>query len=77
MQKWMKLDREYETVWRRMKERMKEEQREARGKDGWWERADEGKKRGRESFDIRYPKSRKERDGRDRRRGGKREGLRL
>ena len=85
VQHWMRLDREYEIVWRRMKERMAEEVREVKGiaRMAWWERDPvEGnvntvRKRGREPFDVRYPRSRKERDGREKRRSGRREGLKL
>jgi SWI/SNF-related matrix-associated actin-dependent regulator of chromatin subfamily B protein 1 len=81
MQEWMKVDKEYEGRYVKMKDRMHEELK-AQGtpaKAAWWERdsaeawVNVGRKRGREVFDVKYPKHR--RDGR--RRAGKREGLRL
>lgn len=84
---WMKVDKEYEGLFGKMKERMGEEVREMFGVGGpraaWWEKGSQSMnlnrwRRGRESFDVRYPRNmRKDRDGRERRRGGKREGLRL
>jgi SWI/SNF-related matrix-associated actin-dependent regulator of chromatin subfamily B member 1 len=94
IKKWIEVDKEYETVFRGMKERMTEEVKEALygwGKRGWWEKGGgagvgtvqmEGHpwgskwRRAREPFDVRYPRARKDRDGRSRR-GTKREGLRL
>jgi SWI/SNF-related matrix-associated actin-dependent regulator of chromatin subfamily B member 1 len=84
---WMEVDKEYEGRYRVMKERMGEEVREAilsPRKAGWWERESmevcgsvngPGRRRPREAFDVRYPKSRK--DVRDKRKVGRREGLRL
>lgn len=84
IQGWMKVDKEYEGVFRKMKERMGEEAREAFGPGSvaWWEKGaldvnPNRWRRGREPFDVRYPKHRKDRDGRERRKPGRREGLRL
>lgn len=82
----MEVDKEYEGQYRAMKERMGEEVRDivSPRKAGWWERESmevcgtingPGRRRQREGFDVRYPKSRKE--GRDKRKVGRREGLRL
>ena len=73
----MALDRQYEGVFRDMKERMSRELgSRARG---WWERgfvvpgaAQAHTRRNREVFEVRYPR-RKDRE----RRRGRREGLRL
>jgi SWI/SNF-related matrix-associated actin-dependent regulator of chromatin subfamily B member 1 len=86
VQEWMAVDKEYEGRYRNMKERMAEELREVMSprKAGWWERESmdvcgpingPGRRRPREGFDVKYPKSRK--DGRDKRKTGRREGLRL
>jgi SWI/SNF-related matrix-associated actin-dependent regulator of chromatin subfamily B protein 1 len=90
MQEWIKGDKEYEGAFRRMKERLAEELRAVRDPErmAWWERDRDGidvnpnvslgaRRRGREGFDVRYPKARKDRDGRERKRAGRREGLRL
>ncbi|GLB39897.1 putative SNF5-domain-containing protein [Lyophyllum shimeji] len=85
---WMERDREYEGVFRQMKERMGREGREALWKGtAWWEKgfpgAQEGGgnrwRRAREPFDVRYPRTRREpgRDAGRGRRGVRREGLRL
>ena len=81
---WMARDRDYDAVFRRMKERMGEEVRAlgAPLRAPWWERESAeavggGRRRGREVFDVRYPRSRKDRDGRERRKVGRREGVRL
>lgn len=80
---WMAIDNQYESVYRGMRDRMRKEL-SARPR-GWWEKgfvvpgAQPGDpppasrfRRGREVFEVRYPR-RKDRD----RRRGKREGLRL
>lgn len=84
VQGWMKIDKEYEATYRKMKERMAEEAREVFGPGtiAWWEKGaldinPNRWRRGREQFDVRYPKNRKERDGRERRKTGRREGLKL
>jgi SWI/SNF-related matrix-associated actin-dependent regulator of chromatin subfamily B protein 1 len=86
VQAWIKVDKEYEVVFRRMKERMALEARETFGPAGasWWEKGFLGGnlnrwRRGREQFDVRYPRRREKegRDGRERKRGVRREGLRL
>ncbi|KAF9444193.1 SNF5-domain-containing protein [Macrolepiota fuliginosa MF-IS2] len=83
IQGWMKRDKEYEGVLRKMKERMAGEVRETLGSFSWWEKGaasvDVNRwKRGRpEGFDVRYPmRWGKEKEGRDRRKR-QREGLRL
>jgi SWI/SNF-related matrix-associated actin-dependent regulator of chromatin subfamily B member 1 len=70
---WMARDKEYEAVFRSMKERMTEELRLSRAStsDMWWEVSD-GKKL-RTKFGITYPGQR----FRDNRKRGKREGFRL
>ncbi|KAF7762167.1 hypothetical protein Agabi119p4_8760 [Agaricus bisporus var. burnettii] len=79
---WLKTDKEYEVVMRKMKERMASEMRGLFGGAMWWEKAapdvDVNRwKRGRENFDVRYPLRRgKEKEGRERRKR-QREGLRL
>jgi SWI/SNF-related matrix-associated actin-dependent regulator of chromatin subfamily B protein 1 len=79
---WLKTDKEYEVVMRKMKERMASEMRGLFGGAMWWEKAapdvDVNRwKRGRENFDVRYPlRHGKEKEGRDRRKR-QREGLRL
>lgn len=84
IQGWMQVDKEYEGVFRKMKERMTDEMREVFGPTSvaWWEKGaldvnPNRWRRGREPFDVRYPRSRKEREGRERRKPGRREGLRL
>lgn len=82
IQGWMKRDKEYEVVMRKMKERMTNEVRGLFGGAMWWEKGapdvDVNRwKRGREMFDVRYPLRRgKEKEGRERRKR-QREGLRL
>lgn len=82
IQGWMKKDKEYEGVLRKMKERMAGEVRGMFGGAMWWEKGapdvDVNRwKRGREMFDVRYPLRRgKEKEGRERRKR-QREGLRL
>jgi SWI/SNF-related matrix-associated actin-dependent regulator of chromatin subfamily B protein 1 len=79
---WLKTDKEYEVVMRKMKERMASEMRGLFGGAMWWEKVapsvDVNRwKRGRENFDVRYPLRRgKEKEGRERRKR-QREGLRL
>jgi SWI/SNF-related matrix-associated actin-dependent regulator of chromatin subfamily B protein 1 len=70
---WMSRDKEYEAVYRSMKERMAEELRVSRAEssDMWWEVSD-GKKM-RTKFGITYPGQR----FRDNRKRGRREGFRL
>ncbi|KAG6883249.1 hypothetical protein C0993_007230, partial [Termitomyces sp. T159_Od127] len=81
---WMRVDKEYEGVYRAMRDRMRHELVAGRAR-GWWEKGfvvpgaqpgDAGAgnrwRRSREVFEVRYPR-RKDRD----RRRGKREGLRL
>ncbi|KAF8639180.1 hypothetical protein AX17_001667 [Amanita inopinata Kibby_2008] len=82
VQLWMKMDKEYEGAWRKMKERMAEEVRDVFGPRNapWWERGSldvniNRWKKARESFDIRYP--RKPKDGSQRRKGARREGFKL
>jgi len=62
-----------------MKERMEEEYRGIAGPAGaaWWEKdaVDLMRRRPREQFDVRYPRQRKDREGR--RKSGRREGLKL
>lgn len=79
IQAWQQVDRDYEGIWRATKERMAEEVRGVMGPAGaaWWEKeaVDGSRRRPRESFDVKYPRQRKEvRGGR---RAPKREGLRL
>jgi len=70
---WMARDKEYEAVYRSMKERMAEELRVSRAEnsDMWWEVSD-GKKL-RTKFGVTYPGQR----ARDHRKRGRREGFRL
>ena len=70
---WMARDKEYEAVYRSMKERMAEELRASRAEnsDMWWEVSD-GKNL-RTKFSITYPGQRL----RDNRKRGRREGFRL
>ena len=77
MQAWREADRNYEAIWRKMKDRMAEEHSQVTSKAAWWEKdaVDLSRRRPREQFDVRYP--RHKRDGRDRRKTGRREGLRL
>lgn len=90
MKEWMRRDREYEGVFRRMKERIGEEVRvEVReGGRGWWEKdsggvdevrnggsgGGQGRRRG-EKFQISGLKG--GRDDRVRRKAGRREGFKL
>jgi SWI/SNF-related matrix-associated actin-dependent regulator of chromatin subfamily B protein 1 len=80
IQAWRQTDRDYEGIWRKMKERMTEEIRTVTGpsKAAWWEKdaVDLTRRRPREPFDVRYPRQ-KRGDGRERRKTGRREGLRL
>ena len=82
IQGWMKVDKEYDTVWRKMKERMEEEEKEIFGPRNlpWWEKGSlavnaNRYRRGRENFDIRYP--RKPKENGQRRKGVRREGIKL
>jgi SWI/SNF-related matrix-associated actin-dependent regulator of chromatin subfamily B protein 1 len=70
---WMARDKEYETIYRGMKQRMAEELRMSRAEnsDMWWEVTD-GKEL-RTKFNITYPGQR----FRDNRKRGRREGFRL
>ena len=70
---WMARDKEYEAVYRSMKERMAEELRVSRAEnsDMWWEVSD--RKKLRTKFGITYPGQR----FRDNRKRGRREGFRL
>ncbi|KAG9226723.1 hypothetical protein CCMSSC00406_0008423 [Pleurotus cornucopiae] len=79
---WMKVDKEYDGVYRKMKDKMGEELRETFGPASlaWWEKGSlttnaSRFRRGREQFDIRYPGVRRE--PRDRKKVPRREGLRL
>ncbi|KAJ6591033.1 SNF5-domain-containing protein [Mycena vulgaris] len=80
---WMAKDRAYEGLFRGMKTRMGAEVREMLGPRNvpWWEKGtlDTNASRflkGREGFDVRYPYRKKEREG-GRRKGARREGIRL
>jgi hypothetical protein len=80
---WMAKDRAYEGLYREMKTRMGAEFREMVGARNvpWWEKGtlDVNASRflkGREVFDVRYPYRKKEREG-GRRKGARREGIRL
>lgn len=80
---WMATDRAYEGVYREMKTRMGAEFREMVGPQNvpWWEKGTLDTNasrflRGRETFDVRYPYRKKEREG-GRRKGARREGIRL
>ncbi|KAJ7337371.1 hypothetical protein DFH08DRAFT_705548 [Mycena albidolilacea] len=80
---WMATDRAYEGVYREMKTRMGAEFREMVGPRNvpWWEKGTLDTNasrflRGRETFDVRYPYRKKEREG-GRRKGARREGIRL
>lgn len=83
IQGWQARDKEYEPIHRKMRERMGEEVRAGpTGKANWWEKdaqvaAGMMSRRPREPFDVKYPRPKKERDGRDRRKVGRREGLKL
>jgi SWI/SNF-related matrix-associated actin-dependent regulator of chromatin subfamily B protein 1 len=81
IQSWMHVDKEYEVVFRRMKERMGEEAKSVIGTPSaaWWEKGFAGGnynrwRRGRENFDVRYPKDRRRES---RRKEKRREGLKL
>jgi SWI/SNF-related matrix-associated actin-dependent regulator of chromatin subfamily B protein 1 len=88
VKEWMEVDKVYEGVYKGMKDRMTEEAKDALygwGKGGWWEKGGAGGgenvwgnrwRKPREPFDVRYPRTRKDREGRGRR-GTRREGLRL
>ncbi|KAJ7481525.1 hypothetical protein FB451DRAFT_1443853 [Mycena latifolia] len=83
VQGWMARDRAYEGAFRAMRSRMGAEVREAFGPRSipWWEKGtlDVNASRflkGREQFDVRYPYRKKEREG-GRRKGTRREGIRL
>jgi SWI/SNF-related matrix-associated actin-dependent regulator of chromatin subfamily B member 1 len=81
IQAWKQADKDYEGIWRKMKERMADELRTATGpsKAAWWEKdaVDLTRRKPREPFDVRYPRQKRDRDGRDRRKTGRREGLKL
>ncbi|KAM6501110.1 SNF5 / SMARCB1 / INI1 domain containing protein [Amanita muscaria] len=79
---WMKTDQEYDAVLRKTKERMAAEMVEIFGPRTlpWWEKGSldatmHRSRKGRENFDIRYP--RKPKDPSQRRKGARREGLKL
>jgi len=78
IQMWREADKNYEAIWRKMKERMTDEIRTATGpaNAAWWEKdaADLTRRRPREQFDVRYPRTKKDRE---RRKTGRREGLKL
>ncbi|KAJ6463898.1 hypothetical protein C8R45DRAFT_1024536 [Mycena sanguinolenta] len=83
IKEYMAKDRAYEGVYREMKTRMGTEFREMMGPRSmpWWEKGtldtnDSRFLRGRENFDVRYPYRKKEREG-GRRKGARREGIRL
>ncbi|KAJ7672593.1 SNF5-domain-containing protein [Mycena polygramma] len=83
VKEWMAADRAYEGLYRDMKTRMGAEFREMIGPRNvpWWEKGtlDGNASRflkGREQFDVRYPYRKKEREG-GRRKGARREGIRL
>ncbi|KAF9473240.1 SNF5-domain-containing protein [Pholiota conissans] len=88
IQEWMATDRAYDARLREMQGRMLEEARETFSVGGaaglqWWERGAPGNgvgnwnrwRRQREQFDVRYPRTRRE--GQGRRKGARREGLKL
>lgn len=82
IQGWMKIEKEYDAIWRKMKERMEEEEKEIFGPRNlpWWEKGSlavnaNRYRRGRENFDIRYP--RKPKENGQRRKGVRREGIKL
>jgi SWI/SNF-related matrix-associated actin-dependent regulator of chromatin subfamily B protein 1 len=81
IQAWKQADKDYEGIWRKMKERMVDELRTATGPSNasWWEKdaVDLTRRKPREQFDVRYPRQKRDRDGRDRRKTGRREGLKL
>ncbi|KAJ7496935.1 hypothetical protein FB451DRAFT_1017060 [Mycena latifolia] len=84
IKEWMEVDRAYEGVFREMKTRMGAEYREFMGPRHipWWEKGtlDVNMSRfsqGRDKFEVRYPYRRRERDGSSRRKGARREGLKL
>ncbi|CDO68596.1 hypothetical protein BN946_scf184996.g27 [Trametes cinnabarina] len=84
VQTWMRADQEYEARYRTMKERMAEEVRETVAKPrAWWEKdfaldgAEEGRRRRQEKFVLTGLKQAKEKEMREKKRAGKREGLRL
>jgi SWI/SNF-related matrix-associated actin-dependent regulator of chromatin subfamily B protein 1 len=78
IQTWKEADKNYEGIWRKMKERMTEEFRTVTGpsKAAWWEKdaVDLTRRKPREQFDVRYPRQKKDRE---RRKTGRREGLKL
>ncbi|KAJ7764511.1 SNF5-domain-containing protein [Mycena maculata] len=83
VKEWMAADRAYEAIYRDMKTRMGAEFGEMMGPRNvpWWEKGTRDMNasrflKGREQFDVRYPYRKKERDG-VRRKGGRREGIRL
>ncbi|KAF8653658.1 hypothetical protein AX16_003809 [Volvariella volvacea WC 439] len=87
VQGWLKLDKEYDGLLTKMKERMTEEMREVFAPGGphaaWWEKGSRAvnlnkwrARAPREGFDVRYPRPAR-RDNGQRRKNGRREGLRL
>jgi SWI/SNF-related matrix-associated actin-dependent regulator of chromatin subfamily B protein 1 len=78
IQVWKESDKDYEVIWRKMNERMTDEYVTVTGPSNasWWENdaVDLTRRRPREQFDVRYPRQKKDRE---RRRTGRREGLRL
>ncbi|KII91710.1 hypothetical protein PLICRDRAFT_51839 [Plicaturopsis crispa FD-325 SS-3] len=78
---WKERDQEYEGVFKRMKIRMGAElqERGAPGKAAWWEKdVIPTRRMGRpEPFDVKYPRNRKEKDGKERKKAGRREGMRI
>ncbi|KAF8958931.1 hypothetical protein BDZ97DRAFT_1839880, partial [Flammula alnicola] len=90
VKEWMATDRAYEGLLRQMQGRMLDEAREVFSVGGaagpmWWDRGAPGNgtgnwnrwRRGRESFDVRYPRTRREGVSRSGRKGARREGLKL
>lgn len=82
VQEWMKADKEYEARYKKMRERMTEELKTTvSAPRAWWERdfnaSPEERRRRADKFVLTGLKSSKEREIRDKRRVGRREGLRV
>lgn len=86
IQGWIKTDQEYEGVYRTMKDKMMKEVKSDIGGAAnikWWDKGtlsgnpNSGLRRRTEQFDVRYPRSRRERDPGRARKSKQREGLRM
>ncbi|KAI0768187.1 hypothetical protein BD413DRAFT_614533 [Trametes elegans] len=79
VKEWMKADKEYEARYKKMRERAVQEAKATVGAPrAWWERDKDGESRRRgEKFQLTGLKSSREKEIKDKKRAGRREGLRI